>query len=159
MADDLESGQWSYSRKDVNAARARTKALIPVRAGTIITYENTTFDIYFGVLLTISDMGYVEVPGWKTDGSGTINITKNGYLTFVIRNHADNTAAVNPADFDSVVTIRTSAQSNLLNAISQKADKTVATTTADGLMSAADKTKLDDVYADYSSALVALGVI
>ena len=45
------------------------------------------------------------------------------------------------------------------NAISQKADKTVATTTADGLMSASDKTKLDDVYADYSSALVALGVI
>ena len=45
------------------------------------------------------------------------------------------------------------------NAISQKADKTVATTTADGLMSASDKTKLDDVYADYSSALTALGVI
>ena len=45
------------------------------------------------------------------------------------------------------------------NAINQKADKTVATTTADGLMSASDKTKLDDVYADYSSALVALGVI
>ena len=47
----------------------------------------------------------------------------------------------------------------LKNAINQKADKTVATTTADGLMSAADKTKLDDVYADYSSALTALGVI
>ena len=47
----------------------------------------------------------------------------------------------------------------LKNAINQKADKTVATTTADGLMSASDKTKLDDVYADYSSALVALGVI
>lgn len=47
----------------------------------------------------------------------------------------------------------------LKNAISQKADKTVATTTADGLMSASDKTKLDDVYADYSSALTALGVI
>lgn len=48
---------------------------------------------------------------------------------------------------------------DLKNAIEQKADKTVATTTADGLMSASDKTKLDDVYADYSSALVALGVI
>ena len=49
--------------------------------------------------------------------------------------------------------------SDLSNAIDQKAGKTVATTTEDGLMSASDKTKLDDVYEDYSSALVALGVI
>ena len=34
-----------------------------------------------------------------------------------------------------------------------------ATTSAAGLMSATDKSHLDDVYADYSSALVALGVI
>jgi hypothetical protein len=49
-ADDLESGQWSYSRKDDNAARARTKFLIPVSAGMSINYENTTFDVFFGVL-------------------------------------------------------------------------------------------------------------
>lgn len=35
----------------------------------------------------------------------------------------------------------------------------VATTSANGLMSAQDKSRLDDVYADYSSALTALGVI
>lgn len=34
-----------------------------------------------------------------------------------------------------------------------------ATTAADGLMSSTDKTHLDTVYADYSSALTALGVI
>ena len=34
-----------------------------------------------------------------------------------------------------------------------------ATTSAAGLMSATDKSHLDDVYADYSSALTALGVI
>jgi len=34
-----------------------------------------------------------------------------------------------------------------------------ATTSASGLMSAQDKSHLDDLYADYSSALVALGVI
>lgn len=39
-----------------------------------------------------------------------------------------------------------------------KADKTVATTTANGLMSATDKTTLDAVAADYSAALTALGV-
>jgi hypothetical protein len=38
-----------------------------------------------------------------------------------------------------------------------KADKTMATASADGLMSAQDKTRLDAVYADYSSALAALG--
>lgn len=43
-------------------------------------------------------------------------------------------------------------------ALAQKADKTVATTTADGLMSAADKATLDAVAADYSAALTALGV-
>lgn len=43
--------------------------------------------------------------------------------------------------------------------MAEKADKTVATTSANGLMSAEDKTKLDIVYADYSSALTALGVI
>ena len=35
----------------------------------------------------------------------------------------------------------------------------VATTSENGLMSATDKQHLDDVYADYSSALTALGVI
>lgn len=35
----------------------------------------------------------------------------------------------------------------------------LATTTSNGLMSATDKARLDDVYADYSSALTALGVI
>ena len=34
-----------------------------------------------------------------------------------------------------------------------------ATTNESGLMSATDKSHLDDVYADYSSALTALGVI
>lgn len=34
-----------------------------------------------------------------------------------------------------------------------------ATTSASGLMSATDKSRLDDLYADYSSALTALGVI
>lgn len=35
----------------------------------------------------------------------------------------------------------------------------LATTSTAGLMSAQDKTRLDDIYADYSSALTALGVI
>ena len=44
-------------------------------------------------------------------------------------------------------------------ALTGKASTDIATTSANGLMSSADKTKLDTVYADYSSALTALGVI
>lgn len=48
---------------------------------------------------------------------------------------------------------------NINTALGTKASTDVATTSANGLMSATDKTKLDTVYADYSSALTALGVI
>ena len=42
--------------------------------------------------------------------------------------------------------------------IANLVDIPLATTTSNGLMSATDKSRLDDVYADYSSALTALGV-
>lgn len=43
--------------------------------------------------------------------------------------------------------------------IASLVDIPLATTTSNGLMSATDKSRLDAVYADYSSALTALGVI
>lgn len=43
--------------------------------------------------------------------------------------------------------------------IASLVDIPLATTTSNGLMSATDKSRLDDVYADYSSPLTALGVI
>lgn len=43
--------------------------------------------------------------------------------------------------------------------LATKASTATATTSSDGLMSAQDKSRLDAVYADYSSALTALGVI
>lgn len=108
QASDLESGQWSYGKKDETNTRARTKYLFPVREGMFINYQNTTFDIFFGVLETPTSVSYIQIIGWQTNSSGYININQNGYLTFVIRNHADTTAEVNPADFNSVVTIQTS---------------------------------------------------
>ena len=51
--------------------------------------------------------------------------------------------------------------SNIVNTINGQTGTVVistATTSADGLMSSSDKTKLETVYADYSSALTALGV-
>lgn len=49
--------------------------------------------------------------------------------------------------------------SDVETALANKASTDVVTTSANGLMSSTDKTKLDTVYADYSSALLALGVI
>lgn len=110
QVSDLESGQWSYGKKEETNTRARSKYLFPVREGMNIIYQNTTFDVYFGVLETPDPTSreYIQTIGWQTNDSGYINIIKNGYLTFVIRNHADVTAEVNPADFNSVVTIQTS---------------------------------------------------
>lgn len=112
--EDLESGQWSYSRKDANPARARTKNLFPVKAGMSISYINSTFDTYFGVLETPTSMSYIQTIGWKTDSAGTINITKDGYLTFIIRNHHDTSAPVDPEDYNNIVTIKTKEYSLVL---------------------------------------------
>ena len=48
---------------------------------------------------------------------------------------------------------------NINTELDTKASTDVATQSANGLMSSTDKTKLDTVYVDYSSALTALGVI
>lgn len=118
-ANDLESGQWSWSRKDDNTARARTKFLIPVNAGTVISYTNTTFDTFFGVLAQPTDMAYLPgLSGWRTDSSGVFNVTSDGYLTFVIRNHANNSATVDPSSYNSIVMIHTSTPNGLTDALS-----------------------------------------
>lgn len=58
---------------------------------------------------------------------------------------------------DSLVGGSTVAEAlNTLNTL--KASKSTATTSADGLMSSTDKGRLDTLYADYSSAITALGV-
>lgn len=104
--NDLESGQWSYSTKAANAARARSTSLIPVTAGTVVSYSNTTFDTYFGVLPTTSSGSYAQIIGWKTDGTGSFTIAQDGYMTFIIRNHADTTATVDINDYDSTVIVQ-----------------------------------------------------
>ncbi len=118
-ASELEIGQWAYARKmAAPASRASTKTLMPVRAGMKITYTSATYDVFFGVLETTASESYKQVIGWKTNGSGTISISEDGYLTFVIRNHADNNAAVNPADFDGTVVLKTAMKALLDAAVS-----------------------------------------
>jgi hypothetical protein len=45
-----------------------------------------------------------------------------------------------------------------LNGMTGAVTLSTATTSASGLMSSTDKSRLDDLYADYSSAMTALGV-
>lgn len=104
-ADDFESGQWSYSTKSANNTRGRTKQLIPVHAGEKIYYSNSTYDTLFGVLATTTSSSYAQAFGWRTDGIGVLPIEVDGYLTCVIRNHANTSAVVDVATYNSVVTI------------------------------------------------------
>ena len=84
------------------------------------------------------------------------NPVQNKVVTSAVQGKADTQTvsaladAVNGLDSD-VQGLQTDMQS--------KADKTTATASSDGLMSAQDKSRLDAVYVDYSSALTALGVI
>lgn len=64
----------------------------------------------------------------------------------------------NTADVNSALALKANT-ADMNTALAGKASTDTATQLANGLMSAQDKTKLDTVYADYSSALTALGVI
>lgn len=112
-ADDLESGVWNYSGKSANAARGRTKFLLPVRAGMIIKYISTTYDVYFGVLQTQNSGTYLQTSGW-VNGTGEYAITNDGYMTFNIRNHSDTSATVDVSVFDGTVTIATNINTDLV---------------------------------------------
>ena len=68
--------------------------------------------------------------------------------------------AVNGLDSDVQGLQTTKADKSYVDTqLATKASTATATASSDGLMSSADKSKLDAVYADYTSALTALGVI
>lgn len=105
-ADELMQGQWNLNTPmNTPLTRARTKDFIYVIAGDSITYTNNSYDCYFQVYGSTSSSTIAQNIGWKTDSGGTINITVNGYLTFVTRNHYNTSANVNPELWDGVVTL------------------------------------------------------
>ena len=84
------------------------------------------------------------------------NPVQNKVVTSAVQSKAD-TATVS-ALADAINGLDSDVQS-LQTAMQSKASTSTATASSDGLMSAQDKSRLDAVYADYSSALTALGVI
>lgn len=105
-AIDLVPGQWSYNTPaDTPTTRARSKDFVYVTAGSSISYVNNSYDCYFQVYGSKTSSTISQNIGWKTDASGTINITVNGYLTFIVRNHYNTSATVNPQLWDGSVVI------------------------------------------------------
>ena len=100
-------------------------------------------------------------------GGGGGSVTVDSELSTTSENPVQNkvvTSAVqSKADIQTVSALSDAVNGldsdvqGLQTAMQNKADKTTATASADGLMSAQDKSKLDAVYADYTSALTALG--
>lgn len=101
---DLVQGQWSYSTPDSRLTRARTKELIYVKTGTVLTYTVSAYDVFFGVLETPTSSAYVWAPGWRT-ASGTLTVWQDGWMTFVIRDHTNTSANVTPSAWDGTVSI------------------------------------------------------
>lgn len=92
--------------------------------------------------------------GWFTDEEGEpVNIIT------LIQNSGGGGGSVT-VDSQLSPTSRNPVQNRVIfNALEGKAGNSVATQSANGLMSFTDKTTLDELEADYHSALVAMGVI
>lgn len=99
------------------------------------------------VVLDASDVG--ALPDTTVIPSKTSDLTNDsGYLTSAVTTFNGQSGAVT---YTAPVTS--------VNGSTGAVTIANATTSAAGLMSATDKSHLEDVYADYSSALTALGVI
>lgn len=94
--------------------------------------------------------------GWFSDEDGEpVNI-----VTLIQNGGGGGGGGTVTVDSELSSTSRNPVQNRVIfSALSEKAGTAVATQSANGLMSAADKTILDELAADYHSALVAMGVI
>lgn len=106
---------------------------------------------------TVIEVGHdtgIDTIVFNSDYTLTFNMT-NGetFTTGSIRGEQGAQGAKGDAGDDYILTQADKAE------IAGMVTIPLATTTSNGLMSAQDKTRLDDIYADYSSALTALGVI
>lgn len=94
--------------------------------------------------------------GWFTDEEGEpVNI-----VTLIQNGSGGGGGGSVTVDSELSSTSRNPVQNRVIfTALEGKAGNSVVTQSANGLMSAADKTTLDELAADYHSALVAMGVI
>ena len=122
-ADLFEQGQWGYGSKVTTNYnyRIRNKALLPVTAGTVITYTNTDQEIYIGIVSHEEAGTYLQnTSTWmaplSTPAERTFTCNYDGYLVLMCRYDA-STTQITPSDFDSTITIKTSVTSLVTNII------------------------------------------
>lgn len=118
---------------------------------------NIPLDGEVGTVIEVGHDTGIDTIVFNPDYTLTFNMT-NGetFTTGSIRGEQGETGATGAkgdAGDDYVLTAQDKQE------IARLVSIPLATTSTDGLMSATDKARLDDVYADYSSALEALGVI
>lgn len=107
-ANDIESGGWGWYDKMDNTKRLRTKELIPVSAGTVITIDvPSTLKLCVTVVKkdqsTNSDKTCIIRDIWTTQK--TFNVTEDGYLHFVWAKTTD-TQTISVSDWGGTYTYR-----------------------------------------------------
>lgn len=90
-------------------------------------------------------------------GGGNVDDVEVNGVSVVTNKVAEVTVPTKTSDLTNDSGFITSAPVSSVNGQTGAVVISTATTSADGLMSSSDKTKLEAVYADYSSALTALG--
>lgn len=115
---------------------------------------NIPLDGEVGTVIEVGHDTGIDTIVFNADYTMTFNMT-NGetFTTGSIRGEQGDKGDKGDAGDDYILTQADKQE------IASLVDIPLATTSTDGLMSAQDKARLDDVYADYSSALTALGVI
>ena len=108
-ANDIESGGWGWYDKMDNTKRLRTKELIPVSAGTVITVDiPSTLKLCITVVKedqsTDSDKTCIIRDLWTTQK--TFNVTEDGYLHLVWAK-ADTNATISVSDWGGTYTYQT----------------------------------------------------
>ncbi len=147
-----KTGAVVLTASDVNALPSNT--VIPTKtsdltndSGFITSVPVSSVNSKTGaVVLNASDVG--ALPSSTSIPSKTSDLTNDsGFLTSAVTSFNGNTGAVTYTA--PVTSVNGSTGAVVIG---------TATTSANGLMSSTDKSHLDAVYADYSSALTALGV-
>ena len=111
----------------------------------------------------VSAINEVNEHGGGGGGSVTVDSELSTTSTNPVQNKVVTSAVQSKADIQTVSAIADAVNGldsdvqGLQTAMQSKADKTTATTSSAGLMSAQDKSRLDVVYVDYTSALTAIG--
>ena len=135
---------------DIDRAVAETDA----RVGNLADLTTTAKNDLVSAINEVNEHGGGSATVDDALSTTSTNPVQNKVITSAIRGKADTQTV--SALSDAVQGLDGDVQ-DLQTAMQSKASTATATTSSDGLMSSADKSKLDAVYADYTSALTALG--